>query len=394
MKIQRVLFGILPLSLLIVSNTVYSHEYDGTIEPMVVSTMHFGSNASFNTPIEYVVKTGTFIEPEVLDGNGKIIQKGTVLAQLDVTYWKAMADAYRSEIVSKEQDLITAKANYERENSLVQSRTVSVEEYQQVKADYYDTINNLNNARFSLIETEQIIKAYTLKAPFEGVVDKVFITHGLASGIPQVVQVTQLNPVKVSIPMDRSEANKIMSFTKVTITGEFNSKPIDVIYGSGMLTDKGISFLVFNDKIYNGTKEYNGKQVPILTDFLPVCNFQDYPNSNFVGAAFECIFSEHGKNFIWKIDPINEGFFKVKKIYIDKKSTERISSIGTIFAVPKSKGLKENDSLLTNYPKSLKDGDIVFCSTQRYEFMPGDKVNVSIGINDNSDNGDKNNNNT
>ena len=127
-----------------------------------------------------------------------------------------------------------------------------------------------------LVETEQIIKAYTLKAPFEGIVDKVFLTHGLASAIPTVIQISQLNPMGIKIKMTREQADKIKAYIPIIVSNPINDEEINVNYGSVSLIKGGIIVKIPNSSVYGSSVEYKGNKVPVMRDYSIVSKFSLY----------------------------------------------------------------------------------------------------------------------
>ncbi|HJO95406.1 MAG TPA: hypothetical protein QF753_18550 [Victivallales bacterium] len=359
---------------------LFGTEFTGTAQPLITSTMHFGSNASFNTPLKYVAKEGSFIKPAVLDDKGKTVVKGTILAELDITYWKAMAESNKSAVLAAEQEITTAKQNLVRYQDLTRTKepVAAVQTYQTTQETYAQALSAYQEAIADLVETEQVIKAYTLKAPFEGIVDKVYLTHGLASAIPTVIQVSQLNPMGIKIVMTREQANQINAYTPITVSSPVDNSQVNIDYGSVTLTKDGILVQVPNSRVYGDTIEYKGNKVPVLRDYSSISKFYVAKNSKVLGIEKSAILKDKSQNYVWKADPVGKGYFTAKKININLMNLNHIVANGIVEAA-KSDNLALNDILLMSVPKTLKDGDIVFCPAERYIFMPGDKVNVKIG---------------
>ncbi|MCP4178225.1 MAG: hypothetical protein GY756_10695 [bacterium] len=368
------------LGILLTSTLAFGTEFTGVAQPIITSTMHFGSNASFNTPIKYVAKEGSFIKPAVLNDKGKVVVKGTILAELDVVYWKAVAEANKSAVLAAEQGIRTAKQNLVRYHDLTRTKdpVAAVETFQTAQETYAAALSTYQEAIAELVETDQVIKAYTLKAPFEGIVDKVYLTHGLASAIPTVIQVSQLNPMGIKIIMTRKQANQINAYTPITVFSSINNSRVNIDYGSVTLVKDGIIVKVPNSSIYGDTIEYKGNKVLVLRDYSIISKFYAAKNSKVLGIKKSAILKDKSQSYVWKADPIGKGYFTAKKVDIKLMNLNHIVANGIVEAV-KSNNLALNDIVLMSVPESLKNGDIVFCPSERYIFMPGDKVNVKIG---------------
>ena len=98
-----------------------------------------------------------------------------------------------------------------------------------------------------------------------------------------------------------------------------------------------------------------------------------------LGIQDAVILSDKSHSYVWKAVPLETGFFTAKKIKIVLTGLNHIGSHGVLEAI-KSDSLALNDILLKSVPKNLKDGDIVFCPSERYIFMPGDEVKVKIDV--------------
>ena len=195
----------------------YTKQYIGEVVPIVVETMSSGANGYFYGSVEIVARLGSIIRPEITDMDGNIVEKGTVVMQQGTRYWKAIVEGNKASLIASKENLKTATLNFERYKELSVDGAESVQLYQAYQKKYFDAIGQVKMDEGALAFNQRMLDTRTQIAPFEGIVTKVLYIMGRASGNPQTVELTQLNPIGIKVQMTREEANKINSNTPVTV---------------------------------------------------------------------------------------------------------------------------------------------------------------------------------
>ena len=372
---------------MLIFNIYADKTYYGKVTPIVVQTIASGTNFNYYGKVERVARVGSIIRTEVTDMNGKVIQKGTVVVQEATKFWQAQLDYSVDLLKAAKQEYITAEENYTRYKELFPSGAASIQDYEAFRAEYYDAIASIKEYEALVIENQQMLDSCTQIAPFEGIVSKVLFIKGRASGNPQTVELTQLNPISVKVIMPREDANKINASTPITVYSPDEKYNQGVINGSSVLCDDGISIFITNSiKTANGAGESCTKKV---RDCFAVESFYvDRVNDNIKAVPLNSLKKDQKGFYVWKAE--NRKFlepsralnpiFKVAKVYVTPGDLERLSA-GCIemISLNKADSLEINDLVLTEVPDNLKNGDQVELLPERYCFMPGDTVKVVIG---------------
>ena len=361
--------------------------YTGTIAPIVVQTIASGTDADFYGMVNRVARIGSIIRPEITDMEGNVIQKGTVVIQESTRYWQAQLDHSVDLLEAAKQEFITAEQIYERYKRLSPDGSTSIQEYQMYRADYYDKLAECKSAEASVIENRQILNSCTQTAPFEGIVSKVLFIKGRASGNPQTIEITQLNPIFVKVKMSRNDANKITAETPIYIYSEDGKFVHGVFNGSSILSEDGI-MLVTENKIKKVEGIHNSR-IKKIRDCIAVHQLSiGNSKEQILAVPIVSIYKDNKGSYVWKaenrktliaskgLNPI----FKVSKIYVVPGDLKKFfAGFTDIISLKNPGSLQLHDLVLTDIPKNLKNGDEVELLQERYNFMPGDSVKVVIG---------------
>jgi hypothetical protein len=364
--------------------------YNGQVVSLIKSILRSGTDAENDGQIKYVAPPGKIIFPEITDINGNIVQKGTLLIELDPVYWENNVEAQKNNININAAKVKQAKEQYDRAIALVKSRSESVEQYQADRAAYYTAFASWLEAKNQFIEAEEVLKSTKWVAPYEGIVSKVFLTSGMAAGQPPTLEVTQLNPIGVKIKMARKDSQNIDIDTPITIYPSIDeSQPIGVIHGSGSLTEDGIMLIVHNEPIFKDTIKIENKVYPVVLKCHNVLDYYITKIDDTLGVAVSAIKKDtEGNYYVWKAVGIKnmqpgkgiKNLFPIKKVYIKPANTQYRRGGYSLYRALLDPGeLKQFDIVVSDPPQNVKDGNIVFWQQERYILMPGDEVRVEIG---------------
>ncbi|MCP4179110.1 MAG: efflux RND transporter periplasmic adaptor subunit [bacterium] len=373
----------------ILSNVASARTYTGNVKSFLTSTISQGDNGDFNGVIMHVARVGEIIKPEIRNvKTGKVVRKGTTLIKLRPDYFKADLLAAQSDLIGAEADLALGVEEYKRACKLVATKTVSLQIYGKAKADYYEALSKVETAKSAIIQANEILDSLVIKAPFVGIVDKVFLTSGVASGQPPVITISQLSPIKIEVPMTRLEANDIKIDTPVNIYSMRDDKPVGIFHGYTTFTEKGIVFGTHNRRMNTGNVDYKGKKVSYVHKVFPVDHFFRNSDSKVICVPLEAVFKDSKGSYVWKSEGVKtnqpgkgiNSFFSVSKNYIVLENLKRnVTGYVDLVAIKNSSKIQVDDLIIVDPPADLKNGDTVCYDVDRFLFMPGDQVKVVIG---------------
>ena len=351
-----------------------AREFQGTATPLITCNLLSGFNDNWRGMITHTAYPGDIFRGPIKDKSGKIIERGTLLFSIDKMGRQILVDQYIAQ-------LQIAKDNYDRDVKLLQTNAISQQQYQTDQAAYYAATAQVSQQKY-------LLNLCDIYAPFDGIVNSIN-NVGWLSGEPAVMNISQLVPMGIAVPMDRTLASQITSSTPIAIYPDPNvsKNPFGIARGWSILTATGITFMVTN---YQSSKSavIDGNTIPVVNFAHPVMPFRD-EDSKILSANADAIFKDDKGTYVWQavgqIDMTPKGFDKVfplKKIYIELTGETAFDQTSSEYDAIKNTGeLKLFDTLISDVPKGFKDGDMVTFQDQRYIFMPGDNVRVVIGPN-------------
>ena len=146
---------------------------------------------------------------ERLFEEGAQVVKGQQLYQIDDKRHKAALNSAVADLKSANALLKTGQSREKRYKDLVKINAVSVQEYDDVKADYDQAIASVAVAQ-AAVDVAKVNVDYTkVYAPISGYISRSFVTEGAlvtANQTQYLTRITQLDPVYVDMQQSSSEA--------------------------------------------------------------------------------------------------------------------------------------------------------------------------------------------
>lgn len=364
-------------------------EFVGTVTPLTVSSMTYGFNDEHRGEICYTPYVGTIFDGPRFDLKRNIIKQGDPIIKVYPSYRESKVRKCQADLDTAKANLIFASDEYDRNSKLVIHNSVSVRDFQQSKSNYYAARATVASAECDLSLANELLKKCTYYAQFDGIVSQVLMSDGDCAGEPKVIELTQLQPIGVTIKMDRTLANQITIETPVTIYPDpsISKDPVGPIHGFQLLTSDGITLSVFNT--YHKIKIMEeGKEIPNIHDVYNILAF-DY-NPSVCGVNVDALKKDDKGYYLWKgvgqknSEP-GKGLnrrFSIEKVYVMVDNLiDQMSPSDKHIKLKNSKGLQIGDICVGDVPEGAKNGDKVCYVPSRFIFMPGDVVKVKIGPN-------------
>lgn len=376
---------------------------EGVVMPVVTMDIKYGLDQFYKGFVDYVMPAGTFFSGPVYDSDGKAIREGDILASIDKGYTKLQHQVNISRLEATKADLQDKEAQYQsnlkiaRGNPQAISRNAliaSESEYQKAKAEYEE--DQLNVAMTQTILDE----ICTLRARFDGRVNQVLFSSGWSEGLPSILNVSQMNPIFISIPLSRLDLAKFNYNTPVTVyPSRKGARPVGFFQGSSVFRENSMLLLVPNTMLPPPVdlSPVNGKKIPIVKTWCPVMprgGAGDHLLSEqTMVVSADALFEETGKYHVWLVEGTKTGQPGQGMNYLNKVRKVPVKSDGKVLGIPSSvrkvtftpeSGATADYAgaiLLSNrdFPEGIESGDTVCLYAGMYAFMPGEKVRVEVG---------------
>lgn len=363
-------------------------EVTGTVVPVSVQTIDFGTDAGFIGNVDFVARLGQIITPSVKDNNGNIVTLGTILCSMKYGPWSEAVKVADMGVLTSKDMLALANDNYARYKTLTDENAASKEQLTDMSSQLANSLGQYENSVAALIQAKDVLAARTTMAPFEGIVTKVLFGIGNATGRPPTLEITELNGIAVEIKLPRGQQRAINAKTPIKIYPMDSDQPMGVF--------NGFSYLG-NDSIYVITENYPilAKNVPlkndkpILRSWMPIVRFDmGSASSKILAVPEKSIQNDSQGDFVWrakgqKVMQTDKGIdntFEIEKIYVTTSEMIRYQSgYARIVGLADPGKLALYDLVLNIPTKDLKDGQSVYFPPEAYLLMPGDSVRVVIG---------------
>ena len=141
---------------------------------------------------------------EKLFNEGVFVKKGTIL-------YKIEPDTYLANLNIKKANFVKAKKDYERAKSLIASKSISAQVYD-------DYLFQYNSSKAALDEAQINLNYTTVKAPIDGIVGiknhDVGDLVGSNANNSLLVTITNINPIHAEFSLPKDDINKYLSQIK------------------------------------------------------------------------------------------------------------------------------------------------------------------------------------
>jgi len=366
-----------------------AQEYTGIVTPTATSSYAFFLCTDIYGNYSYLARPGEIITPQISNAEGVVVKRSNVILQMNLIYWHAVLDKYKTIYNATEEDVKVANIDFNRFKTLVSENDASsVQKYQQAQIYYWKCIIARANAKASYLRYQREVKRYTDMAPFEGIVTKDYGTVEQSTSGTPAVQVVQLNPIGIKVKMDRATARDIGNNTPVKIYPLNSDNAQGIIYGRSVLTDNGIEFLTENCAVIDGIKVIQKSTPRIIRNWDPVLKFYVYRNPDILGVPANSLVKDGDRHFVWKAkgqktmqpDKTIDRYFQIEKVYVKVDDLMRIvSNSEKKIALKDCGNLELYDLVMVNPQNDLENGETVLYPEGRYLLMPGDQVKVVVG---------------
>ncbi|MBL3556059.1 MULTISPECIES: efflux RND transporter periplasmic adaptor subunit [Marinobacter] len=156
---------------------------------------------------------------EVAFEEGELVQAGDLLFQIDPRPYKARAQAARAELALANSQLELARSEAGRAKTLLESRAISQEEYDQRNAALLSARARVQAAQAALDAAELDLQYTRITAPVSGRAGRALVTRGNLANADQslLTTVVSVDPLHVYFEADEKSASRSQ---QLPVTGQ------------------------------------------------------------------------------------------------------------------------------------------------------------------------------
>ena len=338
-----------------------------------------------NVQLTYVASPNDVVCGRVTDSKGRIIREGDVLARARDTKEEIIVNISTQKVKKAKQAFKDARLNLERIERLYQRQVFSERQHEQAENEFIQAASDYDVCRLELLDAKENLDYKVLRAPFSGIVEKVYAVAGSSLNDDKSVLILSVfNPMSIRVKLHDVVTDLIC------VNNEFKVYPtgLSTSYPAWLKTQE-----IFTDYIELTVKNIKKPKVkltpeqnklPKIHTRMRVIDAPEIPDETLWVPA-NAIIKDGSEAFVWKVDcsMTNQATVKgvsiprVKKIKVIPKNMF-IQKLSARYQAVKSDVLKPGRVVLVKTEGKLVDGGRAVMYDSCWLFQPKEKVWVSI----------------
>jgi multidrug efflux pump subunit AcrA (membrane-fusion protein) len=166
---------------------------------------------------------------------GDAVKKGDLLCQLDGRAYQAMLELTKAKLAAAEAVASQADAQVRRGDKLLQLKAISTEEHRKLTVDRIKALAGLEEAKADCKITEIQLAMTQVRAPFDGIVDKLLVNTGQLVKANDTIVVTVRKAAQEKTPDEIRQLMKQRHALLVKIADN-----MAIRYKDGAVTSKSV----------------------------------------------------------------------------------------------------------------------------------------------------------
>jgi len=340
------------------------------------------------------LEIGSSVEGEIRDDKKKVISKGSVIAQLNPTRYQIAISSEVARVAGTKATLVEARLDYERHKTLISSGGISQAQLDETEATYLTAQSMVQQSEASLADAHYNLNHCTLRAPFPGVIEDLYVAPGAwVQPGKAVVKLTMMKPIKVTVPVSSKLARTIRAGEAAIVFPPGSTNPIGGIIDNGAIGADPAT-RVFNIDIYVQNKKTpispidikKGQTILKDKNILLVLYLDPEGTNSPLCVPLSSLLKDEKGYFVWyargqKFLPLGKEIadqFTIERIDVVPGNNYRNFMVDNFRELINPGSLKIHDVVIANPPKNLKNNETVVLENNRWLFAPGDLAKVKI----------------
>jgi membrane fusion protein (multidrug efflux system) len=165
---------------------------------------------------------------------GDYVKQNQVLAELDKTELKGMADQIKAQLATAKAQFELNKIKLERNKELYNQGFISKVAYDELKTNYQAALEKINEQNAALKKAQKQLSNTVIKAPFAGYVYQKNVENGqLVNQNSQMFAIASLDKLQIVAYVNAMQINQVKIGQKV----EFNTEASSEVYYTGYIAE-------------------------------------------------------------------------------------------------------------------------------------------------------------
>lgn len=336
--------------------------------------------------ITYVAPVNEVVRGKITDAKNKIIRAGDIIAKAEDTKEKIIVNICTQKVKKAKQALKDARLNLKRIEKLYKRHVFSERQHEEAENDYLQAASDYDVCRLELLDAKSNLNDMTLRAPFSGIVEKVFAEEGSSVFEDKSILVLSVfNPARISVKLHDVLTDLLCVDNKFLVYPTGFTKPYSAWLKTQEIFTNYIELSVKNflvpkrkltptqaklPKIFTRMRTLKASEIPDIPMWIPTRSLKKDNKGHYVWT----IASRSTPKNCSKDAPT----LTVKKIRVKPKNMFIQKHSAQYQALEDAGGLKNSQVVIIKTDGLLIDGGKAIMQDSSWLFQPSEEVWVSI----------------
>lgn len=337
--------------------------------------------------LAYVAPVGTYVESDVFDLGGKVVQKGGLLAKQDTEIPENNLKLAKIKQKEAEVNLSEKEQAFQRDKTLFEKKAVSAKQFLESQLNYETALIDRQKAKLEVERCRRVLDACYYYAPFNGIVVEVYQMVGAAVDVAhRVLKLCAISPIKVSIRLPEDITQQLDQTTQALVYPVDSLTPVPGWFDSRGLKTGMLECFVENPRLPVGDLTEEERKLPVIDNLSIISAEKLQWNPNLFWIEESALKQDAGGWFVWKLKHVKaadrnarlQRINTMQKVRVTLRDLEIFRGVYRMRAIEKNPNLSVDDVLAGTVPDSVTDGARVVYQTRRRMFRPGEQVSVLL----------------
>ncbi len=338
-----------------------------------------------NGTLKKVLQPGTPFLSEVRRSDGSSLRKGDVVAQLDTYAAENKVGINTTKLKTAENNLRKCEDDFKRDKGLYEKQALSQVNFKHSESSYVAAQLAYAEAQLALELSQRALDVCTLRAPFDGEVEEIYMSEGSAvdHGKP-IVKLVSLSPMKVTVKLPSALTRKIDRTVKVLVQPSDLSMPPQAAWlAKNSVKSESVECFVANPNCDLGASPET-KGLPAVRGLCFVSQLAGTESIAPFWISPDALVKSGDSFFVWRVKGMALGepaavprVITTERLAITLGDQEMVQGMFRLRGV-EAGPLKRHDVLVANPADDLKDGGQAAYLEQRRLFRNGEEVFVAF----------------